>query len=185
MKTFISILRGINVSGNNMIKMDALHELYGELKFTNIETYIQSGNVVFQSRASDGQELARQISKKLLQKLSATVPVLVLEPNEFKILAKNNPFIKRKEDTRFLHVTFLSEAPKKEDVGAIQKNLYGPDEFEVSGKAVYLFCPGGYGKTKLNNTFFEKKLKVTATTRNLNTVLKLLEMTEMKGAGKG
>lgn len=185
MKTFISILRGINVSGHNMIKMDVLRELYSELKFTNVETYIQSGNVAFESMTTDGEELARQISKKLLLKLSATVLVLVLEPNELKIIAKNNPFIKRKEDPRFLHVTFLSEAPKKEDLGAIQKERFGQDEFEVSGKAVYLFCPGGYGKTKLNNAFFEKKLKVKATTRNWNTVLKLLEMAEKKGAGKG
>ncbi len=185
MKTFISILRGINVSGHNMIKMDALRELYGELKFTSIETYIQSGNVVFQSKSSDGQEIARLISKKLQLKFSATIPVLVLEPNELKIIAKHNPFIKRKADTRFLHVTFLSEVPGKEYLGAIQESLYGPDEFYVSGKAVYLFCPAGYGKTKLNNTFFEKKLKVTATTRNWNTVMELLKMAEKKGAVKG
>lgn len=167
-----------------MIKMDALRDIYGDLKLSHADTYIQSGNVVFQSRTENAQEIAKQISKKLLQKLKVSVPVLVLELDELKTVAKNNPFIRRKEDTRFLHVTFLAEAPKKEDLAVIQHNLYAPDEFVVSGKAVYLFCPGGYGNTKLNNTFFEKKFKVTTTTRNWNTVLELLTMAENKASGK-
>ena len=176
MKTFISILRGINVSGHNLIKMDDLRKMYGSLKFRNIETYIQSGNVIFQSEA-DSRELEKKISGKLLQDFSIQVPVLVMELNELNKVAQNNPFMnKRKEDIKTLHVTFLSDPPKKEDLSVIQKNQYAPDEFMASGKILYLFCPGGYGNTRLSNTFFEKKLKVIATTRNWKTVLQLMNI---------
>lgn len=179
MKTYISILRGINVSGHNLIKMDALREMYGGMRFKNIETYIQSGNVVFQSNTSDVHELEEKISSKLLRTFSTQVPVLVLELDELKKVVKNNPYVnRRKEDPKALHVTFLSEAPKREALAAIQEHAFAPDEFSAFGQTVYLFSPKGYGNTKLTNTFFEKKLKVIATTRNWKTVLELMNMTE-------
>jgi uncharacterized protein (DUF1697 family) len=159
--------------------MNALREVYAALNFKNIETYIQSGNVVFQSGASDVHELENKISKKLLKIFSAQIPVLVLELGELKKIVKNNPFVnKRTEDPKALLVTFLSDAPNKEDLTSIQDKTYAPDEFIVSGKTVYLFCPKGYGNTKLTNTFFEKKLKVMATARNWKTVLELVNMAE-------
>lgn len=179
MKTYISILRGINVSGHNLIKMDALRDLYAALKFKNIETYIQSGNVVFQSRTTDVHELEKKISALLLRQFSAQVPVLVLELDELRKVVKRNPFVNnRKEDPKALLVTFLSDVPKKEDLTSIEGKAAMPDEFIVSHRAVYLFCPKGYGNTKLTNTFFEKKLKVVATARNWNTVLELVKMAE-------
>ncbi len=93
-------------------------------------------------------------------------------------ISKNNPFIKRKADVAFLHVTFLSDEPEKPNLLKIAEGPYGKDKFIVSGKAVYLFCPGGYGNTKLSNTFFENKLKVVATTRNWKTVNELARMSE-------
>jgi len=104
--------------------------------------------------------------------------VTVLNEKELKKTQQNNPFLKaRKEDESKLHVTFLSEEPDKDLAENLKETAqFLPDEWILAGRSVYIFCPGGYGKTKLSNNFFEKKLKVTATTRNWKTVNELVEM---------
>lgn len=177
MQTYIAILRGINVSGHKMIKMEALRNLLEDLKFKNIKTYIQSGNIVFQDKLTNVGTLEKKIVKKITDTFNFEVPVMVKEENELMEVLNNNPFLtKRKEDITKLHVTFLSEIPEKEAVEKIKEGLYASDEFIIKEKTVYLFCPNGYGNTKLNNTFFENKLKVTATTRNWKTVTELVNM---------
>ena len=178
MKTYISILRGINVSGKRMIKMGDLQKLYESLGFKNIHTYIQSGNVVFQFKKSKTAELEKKISKLINDKYNFEVPVLVLETDELRLILENNPFVNtRNEDSTKLHVTFLEDAPDKAAIAKISGNL-SPDEYLINGKAIYLFCPNGYGNTKLNNNFFESKLKLTATTRNWKTSNELLKIAE-------
>ncbi len=178
MKTYISILRGINVSGKRMIKMSDLQTLYESLGFKNIHTYIQSGNVVFQFKKSKTAELATKISKLINDKYNFEVPVLVIETDELRLILENNPFVNtRKEDSTKLHVTFLANEPDKTEISKISGN-FSPDEYVISGKTIYLFCPNGYGNTKLNNNFFESKLKLTATTRNRKTCNELLKIAE-------
>jgi uncharacterized protein (DUF1697 family) len=179
METFISILRGINVSGHKMIKMKALQELYETLGFCNVKTYIQSGNVIFASVPMETGKLEKLISEGIMQLFGFEVPVIVMERGALKNVSANNLFIsKRGEDITKLHVTFLSMEPEKNLVDKIRKEEYFPDEFYTKGRAVYLYCPQGYGNTKLSNTFFEKKLQVQATTRNWKTVLELVKMAE-------
>lgn len=179
MTTYISILRGINVSGHKMVKMDALKEMYKRLKFKNIQSYIQSGNVVFQSDSAPVAVLEKKIRKEILKSFAFDVPVLVREVEEIRQVLKNNPFVsKRKEDISRLHVTFLSDEPQKDALVKASAVSYAPDEFIVKGRTVYLFCPDGYGNTKLNNTFFENKFKLTATTRNWKTTSELLVIAE-------
>lgn len=175
MPVYISILRGINVGGHKMIKMDALRSMYEHLGFTNVKTYIQSGNVIFTSLEIPLPELSNLIILKIQETFGFDVPVLVLSQSEIKVIIQNNPFIINK-DVQSLHVTFLSDIPQQADIDAITGGNYGNDEFAVSGRAVYLFCPGPYHATKLSNTFFEKKLRVSATTRNWKTVVALAEM---------
>ena len=104
---------------------------------------------------------------------------MVKELDEIKTVLKNNPFVnKRKEDIIKLHVTFLSQEPATDNIDKINKAQYLPDEFTLDGKNIYLFCPNGYGNTKLNNNFFENKLKVVATTRNWKTVNELVSIGE-------
>ena len=178
MNTYISILRGINVSGSKMIKMDALKKIYESIGFSNVQTYIQSGNVIFQSKKSVPTDLEKKIAAGILKATNFEVPVLVNEPDEMKETFNNNPFLdKRKEDINFLHVTFLSDIAQKENIEKI-KGAYLPDEFFLSGKNIYLFCPNGYGKTKLTNNFFEHKLKLSATTRNWKTITELINISE-------
>jgi uncharacterized protein (DUF1697 family) len=179
MQTYISILRGINVSGHKLIKMKALQEMYEKLGFNNARTYIQSGNVVFDSISTDTGELARTVSAGILQTFGFEVPVIVLEKEELKSMTANNIFIPdRGEDVSKLHVTILSAGPAAGLQETISREDYLPDEFFIIGRSVYLFCPNGYGNTKLSNTFFEKKLKVQATTRNWKTILELVKMSE-------
>jgi len=179
MSTYISILRGINVSGHNMIKMDVVRQLYSELGFSDIQTFIQSGNVIFSSISSNTNQLEGAISKELHDNFGFDIPVLVLTPEELKTALNNNPFINDPiKDPAFMHLTFLSNLPDRSLIEKIPSNFFLPDEYFISGKTIYLYCPHGYGKTKLNNSFFENKLKLTATTRNLNTSNELLKLAE-------
>ncbi len=176
--TYVSLLRGINVSGHKIIKMDDLRQSFAELEFQNIRTYIQSGNVIFQDEDSDVQNLEKIIQNKIFDKFRLEVPVLVKEITELKEIINNNPFTSRKDAIAHSHVTFLSSKPLKEDIDNISDVEFFPDEFVIIDKIIYLFCPNGYGKTRLTNNFFETKLKVSATTRNLKTLNKLVNIAE-------
>ncbi|MBL6445335.1 DUF1697 domain-containing protein [Fulvivirga sp. 29W222] len=177
MQTYIAILRGINVSGANKIKMDDLRARLTDLGFQNVKTYIQSGNVIFDYKPIDPLVLAKKLQQKIKEEYSYKVPVIVAGAEELKQVIINNPFLKeRNEDPGKLHVTFLAEPANDENMSKIDASGYLPDEFKINGKEVYLFCPNGYGRTKLTNNFFESKLKVTATTRNWKTVNTLLNM---------
>jgi uncharacterized protein (DUF1697 family) len=179
MQTYISILRGINVSGHRKMKMDALQQLYTNLGFSNVQTYIQSGNVVFQYKKTSLQDIEQAISKKVLEQFGFDVPVIVLEKEELNQIIRNNPFISDpSKDIKFLHITFLSAEPSKVAYNKIDEEHYNGDEFKIINKSIYLYCPNGYGKTKLTNSFFENKLKVTATTRNWKTTKELLLISE-------
>lgn len=181
MESYIAILRGINVSGQKKIKMEDLRQSLAELNFHDIQTYIQSGNVIFQQQKSNPLDLARQIAHQISAKYGFEVPVIVKTIADLEHILHNNPFLKdRREDESRLHVTFLSEKPGEELLNNIKELDYKPDEFMISDQAIYLFCLNGYGRTKLTNNFFENKLNVTATTRNWKTVNKLAEIARSK-----
>lgn len=182
MITYIAILRGINVSGKRIIKMDALKKMFAELHFENIRTYIQSGNIVFEAKKTNLKLLETMLSAEIKKQFGFDVPVLVLTADELKFIINKNPFIHNKSiDPAHLHVTFLNDEPVNTLAAKISVTDYLPDEFSVTGKTVYLFCPNGYGNTKLNNAFFEHKLKVAATTRNWKTTCQLLQIAETPG----
>ena len=172
MKTHIAILRGINVSGQKKIIMTELKELFESLGFVSVQTYIQSGNVVFES---DKQGLATVISKAITTKYTFDIPVQVVTKEELQFVVKHNPFLNRATiDEKFLHYTFLKELPNQELISALEAQSFEGEDFKIIEKVVYLNCPNGYGKAKMNNNFIERKLKVVATTRNLKTVNKLI-----------
>jgi uncharacterized protein (DUF1697 family) len=178
MGVYLSILRGINVSGKKAIKMVDLKEVYQSIGFENITTYIQSGNVVFESDSD--VKLVEKIEAAILKKYQFEVPILIRTLKEIENTISSNPFLKT-ESTEIdkFHVTFLGEQAAKENMEKTNAYNYSPDEFVLTETEVFVYCPNGYGKTKLNNTFFEKKLKVSCTTRNWKTCNKLLEI--MKG----
>lgn len=178
MKTYIAILRGINVSGSKPLKMDALRAMCETLKFINTQTYIQSGNLVFQFKETKTEALEKPIAKKIKETFTYDVPVIVKELDELKMVIKNNTFVTKRKLETGLHVTFLSQLPDKENTDKLKELKFGEDEFIISDKNIYLFCPVSYGNSKLSNTFFENKLKVNATTRNWKTINELVAMAE-------
>lgn len=176
MQTYIAILRGINVSGKNKIKMDALRSMLEGLDIENVQTYIQSGNIVFQKEATDGDVLAQMIHEGILEHFDLTVPVIIRTKEEWESTIQNNPFTPKGYETNKQYFLFLNEAPDAALVEKLKEQEFAPDEWEVKGKELYFYCPGSYGRTKFSNNFFERKLKVTATTRNWKTVQRLMEM---------
>jgi uncharacterized protein (DUF1697 family) len=179
MTTYIAMLRGINVSGQKLIKMEALKKMLESLPFSNVQTFIQSGNIIFQASTQDNDALQANISAQILKTFGFEVPVLVLKTNELKDIIAKNPFSKEDaKDSSHLYVTFLSTKPVMDNWEAILAKRLPGEELVVVDKAVYLYLPAGAGNTKLSNAFLESKLKAVATTRNWKTTLELLKMAE-------
>ena len=177
MKVYVALLRGINVSGQKSIKMEDLKKTFKALHYKSITTYIQSGNVIFGSAAAKTALLQTQIENKLLKTFGFEVPVIVKTLEEIEETIKRNPFKKIKaQNGEKLHVTFLGGSPAKaaaDNLAAVENDV---DEIRLSGSEVYILCRNGYGKTLFSNTFIEKKLMVSATTRNWATVEKLFSL---------
>ena len=175
---YISILRGINVSGQKTIKMAELKSLYEKLGFDNVLTYIQSGNVIFDTPVKNTAELKATIEDAIEEKYKFHVPVILRTNQELEAILRNCPFgsIDMVEDGTKVLVTFLSSLPSDIKASNIQRYVVEPEKLVCVEKEVYLHCPNGYGRSKLSNTFLEKKLGVEATTRNLKSVHKLYEL---------
>jgi uncharacterized protein (DUF1697 family) len=174
------MLRGINVSSQKKVKMADLKTLYESLKFVNVKTYIQSGNVIFDSSISDVGKLKRNIEQNIEKTFGFYVSVIIRSKVEFEGIINRNPFVGQgstEDDTKLL-VTFLTDAPPESIANAIQQFVTKPEALEVRGKEIYLHCPNGYGKSKLSNNFLERKLGVKATTRNWKTVKRLYELSQ-------
>jgi len=181
MTIYITLFRDINVSGHNKIKMADLKQLFLDLGFTNVETYIQSGNVLFKSKEKETSKIEQCIVDAIENKFKCTVKVLVLTKNQIESIYYSNPFIEKikKLDHTKLYATFLSNAPNFNNISEINKLINSnDDEFQIIDKTVYLYCPNGYEKTKLKKNLFEKKLNVNATTRNWKTTTKLFELSQ-------
>ncbi|WP_075591168.1 DUF1697 domain-containing protein [Labilibacter marinus] len=180
MTTYIAILRGINVGGKRKILMADLRQMFLNIGLVNPSTYIQSGNIFFQSTDITSLiALSTKIEEAIFNKYGFEVPVIVTTHQELKETIQSNTFFQQNIDINQLHLTFLKEEPsadcQEKAISYIDDAL---DDFIIKGKNVYLCCKGKYHQTKFGNTFFEKKLKVTATTRSWKTVLKLEELSK-------
>ena len=178
MVTYVSMIRGINVGGKK-VKMDRLRELYISLDFEDVKTYIQSGNVIFKSKKFDKIKLSHIIEKEIGEIFEFDVKVLIRTKNEMLNIINGNPF--KQEDIKHIYVTFLSDIPSekliKDLTHIIDEDIENKsDKYTIIGEEIYLLLPDGYGRTKLNNNFFEKKLGIPATTRNWRTVNKLVDI---------
>jgi len=175
---YISILRGINVSGQKNIKMVDLKSLYETLGFNDVVTYIQSGNVIFDTVVKNKAGLKKSIEQAIEEKYNFHVPVEIRTIREIENIIKNCPFslVDLAQDGTKVLVTFLSSQPSEIRISGILEYVRAPEKLIVIGKEVYLYCPNGYGKSKLSNTFLEQKLGVDATTRNWKSVHNLYEL---------
>lgn len=184
MAVYISLLRGINVGGKHSISMTALAALYREADYTNITTYIQSGNVVFETTSAEtskveAEAIVAEIEKRISATFGMNIRVILRTRDELRKCWEHNPFLIEPDiDLKKLHVTFLSETPEPENILRVNGLQYPPDQCNLNGKEVFVHCPDGYGRTKLTNALFENILKAQATTRNWNTVQALLKIAE-------
>jgi uncharacterized protein (DUF1697 family) len=177
MNSYIALLRGINVSGHNLIKMTTLKTCFQELDFQNIKTYLQSGNIEFQSSMDDTKMMGDIIKQKIEQEFGLTIPVLVITLDHLEKVISHNPFLNDSlKDPAFFHVTFLYSDQYISNFDQIEIRKKENEAIVLDQEVIYLYCPDGYGQTKLTNTFIESRLKVGATTRNWKTVNELLKM---------
>jgi len=172
MARHVAMLRGINVGGRAKVGMAELRAVFGDLGYGDVQTYIQSGNVVF-STTDAASSLPPTIEGALHDAFALPVKVLLRTHAQLVSVLDRNPLAGTGRDATRLHVTFLAATPARAKAGAIDADAYAPDEFRVVGREVYVHAPGGYGRSKLSNTFFERALDVVATTRNLRTVAEL------------
>lgn len=177
MPIYVAMLRGINVSGHNTMKMEELRASFGALGFRGVKTYVQSGNVIFEAAKGSATKLSAQIGARIQRDYGFRISIVVKTPKELENVIKNNPFAKLKSvDPSKLHVTFLAEPATKDALRKLEALALGPDQIRVDGSEIYLHCPDGYGRTKLSNAAIERVLSVTATTRNWKTVNTIFEM---------
>jgi uncharacterized protein (DUF1697 family) len=167
-QNYVALLRGINLGARNKIAMPELTRLFVDLGYADVTTYIQSGNVVFKA----DKALPADIEQSIADKLGLDVAVLLRTKDELAALAAANPFLGRNTDLTKLHATFLAGAAG----GELSVPTGETAECALGDQVVYLYCPDGYGRTRLNNAFIERRLGVVATTRNWRTVTKLCEL---------
>lgn len=181
MTTHLALLRGINVSGHNMIKMDALKTTLENIGFQNVKTYIQSGNVFVDTYEGNVSKVGFLIKQEIFKVFGHEVPVVVIGREDLESCFKNNPFLKENElDSKKLYVAFISIALKNESINDLKISQFKPDEASIDASRIYIKYAVGAGKTRFDQKYIEKKLNVTATIRNWNTITELLKMYEEK-----
>ncbi|MDO5978175.1 DUF1697 domain-containing protein [Flavivirga spongiicola] len=174
MKTYIALLRGINVSGQKKVPMAELRELLSNSGLKEVQTYIQSGNVIFKSTEEDLQKLAFKIHNAIKTHFGFEVPILVKTHQDLKEVFDNCPFPEEKKINSYF--TLLYSVPDIDLINEAAKITYPNEEFAITNDCIYFYCSTGYRKAKYSNNFFERKLKTTATARNYKTMIKLLEL---------
>lgn len=177
MTTHLALLRGINVSGHNMIKMDALKTALDAIGFKNVQTYIQSGNVFVDSEEENGPSVGFKIKQEIFKTFGHDVAVVMVSQHDLEACFKNNPFLKEKDvDFKKLYVAFVSKELQPQSIHDLKMSQVKPDEVHINSTRIFIKYAVGAGKTRLDQKYIEKKLNLTATIRNWNTVTQLLQM---------
>jgi uncharacterized protein (DUF1697 family) len=172
----VALLRGINVSGKNKLPMAELAQMFEDAGCQEVETYIQSGNVVFAAAARLARRVPTTIREAISESFGYDVPVIIRSTGELESIARDNPFVIERAEPKALHVAFLAKEPASTQIADLDAHRSPPDRFAVLGREIYLCCPQGIGRSKLTTAYFDAKLKTTTTIRNWRTVTRLLEM---------
>lgn len=176
-RQYIVLLRGINVGGHNKLPMANLRNLLNNNGYTEVSTYIQSGNILLSSEKTSAT-ISNHIEVLIKNEFNYTIPVITISVAELQQCFNENPYLEFVEDIKFLHVTFLDSFPETNLIKHLNISTYNNDTFQVKRKFVYLHTPDGFAKTKFSNTQFEKQLNTKATTRNWRTVTKLIQLSK-------
>lgn len=179
MLVLISMLRGVNLGPHNRIKMDDLRALYKSCQLEDLRTCVQSGNVIFRTREKNVAKLVKKIQAGIEQEFGFRPEVILRTIEELKQALAANPFRNRRDiEPSKLLITFLSAQPAAEAHSAIRDLKPQREELHLIGRELYIYFPDGIGRSKVRWSSVEKLFKVTGTARNLNSVVKMLEIAE-------
>jgi uncharacterized protein (DUF1697 family) len=173
---YVALLRSVNVAGHGRVAMDELRASFDALGYTDVTTYIQTGNVLFSTGSKSEAGIADAIEQRLAEDFGDSPAVLIRSVAELRRIGASSPYAKAGADKARHHVTFLATVPSKAALDALQLPPSGHDELVVDGKEIYVHTPEGYAGTKYTGTFLERRLGVVSTTRNWNTVTKLCDL---------
>ncbi len=177
MGKYIAFLRGINVSGQKKVPMAELRTVLYNGGLTDVKTYIQSGNVVFEGGEFPKKEMEVSIGTLIEEHFGFIVPVLVKSVMDLDQILRNNPYDNLESlESNKVYFVLLFQSPDQEKVSSFKEEHYPNEAWELVGDCIYLKCIKGYGNAKLNNNLIERKLGLIATTRNYRTMKKLCEL---------
>ena len=174
---YVALLRGVNVGGRNKLPMADLRDIFAEAGCAAVQTYIQSGNVVYEAAQDMAERVPEIVTLAIRKRFDIETAVIVRSREELRQVADSNPF-DTSGDPRLLHVAFLQDTPGAESVTRLDPDRSPPDAFAVRGRNVYLHYPNGVARSKLTNEYLAAQLQTVSTTRNWRTVLTLLEMVD-------
>ena len=174
---YVALLRGVNVGGRNKLPMADLRDIFATAGCTAVQTYIQSGNVVFEAAQDLAERVPEIVTGTIRQRFGYETAVVLRSSEELRQVVASNPF-DTSGDPRFLQVAFLEDTPGAEAVSRLDPDRSPPDAFAVRGRNVHLHYPNGVARSKLTNEYLAAQLQTASTMRNWRTVLKLLEMVD-------
>lgn len=173
--TWLALLRGVNVVGNNKVPMKALAAALETAGFLSVRTYIQSGNILFSSRSRDSRALARQVEHLIARNFGCAPTVLVISKAQLAAAVRGNPFAGAQGNHKCLHLYFLAARPSSPDLESLARLQAGREAFKLAGRIFYLWTPDGFPDSVLRSRI-ERCLGVAATARNWGTVNELLRL---------
>lgn len=176
MSLVVALLRGVNVGGRARLSMGELRSTLANNGLEDVQTYLQSGNVVLESGERSPAGLAGEIETAIATGFGLEIRVVVRMREDLVVVTRSHPFLDAESDPTRIHVVFLKSVPDPTSVEALDPNRSPPDQFEVKGREIYVRYPNGQGRSKLSLDYFERVLGVAGTARNWNTVTRLLEM---------
>lgn len=175
---YAALLRGINVGGKNKIKMETLREICSAIGFENVKTYINSGNVIFETKKTDDKKLAEKIEKAIEKEFELNIKVIVRTIDEIKNIVENNPFDGEFENDKDVHVFFLDEEMPKDKSELLLSNNTENERYAVQNREIFCHLRVGVLDSLMGKDYIGKKLKISATARNWRTVNKIKELFE-------
>jgi uncharacterized protein (DUF1697 family) len=178
--TFVALLRGVNVGSANRLAMAALQAAFADAGGGNVETLLQSGNVVFDAPADEGEAIAERVRASIARAADFDATIVLRDGDGWRKLVAGNPFLAASADVDALHAACLSVAPSDERLARLEPDRSPPDAFVVVGADVYLRLPNGVARSKLTNAWLDARLSVVSTMRNWRTVTKLAAMVEAR-----
>jgi uncharacterized protein (DUF1697 family) len=173
---YVALLRAINLGSINKVPMKDLALMFADAGCASVKSYIQSGNVVFTAPKGVCDGLCEKMSTQIEKRFGHKPPMMLRTAGQMAKVVRYNPYAKPGADDKTLHVVFLADKPKKEDIARLDPNRSPGDEYTFRGQEIYLRLPNGMGNSKLTNAYLDSKLQTISTSRNWRTTQTLLEM---------